>query len=168
MLDGWHDFYAILAMAAATFIGAMFIVASIGGRNMARSRAAAVASFVTPTVIHLSVVLLACALLVVPSLTHRSLGLIAGGGGIVGATVAARILWQVRHSKVDHVDRLWYGGLPLLGYVGIITAAALILAGFPGDLETLALALGVLVVASIRNAWDLIIFLVGEDRSASS
>ena len=167
MLDGWHDFYAILATAAATFIGAMFIVASIGGRNMTRTRASAVASFVTPTVIHLSVVLLACALLVVPSLTRRSLGLIAGGGGIVGAAVATRIFWQVLHSKVDHVDRLWYGGLPLLGYIGIIASAALALADIPGDLEALALALSVLVIASIRNAWDLIIFLVGEDRSAS-
>jgi len=166
MLGGWHDFYAILAMAAGTLIGAMFIVASIGGRNVTRARATAVASFVTPTVIHLSVVLLACALLVVPTLERQTLGIIGVIGGLVGLAAATRICWQVLHSKVDHVDRLWYGGLPLLGYVGIVVAAIMILAQTPFSLETLAAAFGVLIVASIRNAWDLIIYLVGQDRSA--
>ncbi|MDE2230124.1 MAG: hypothetical protein KGL11_13935 [Alphaproteobacteria bacterium] len=166
MLDGWHDFYGILAMAAGTLIGAMFIVASIGGRNMTRTRAAAVASFVTPTVIHLSVVLLACALLAAPTLARQSLGLIAGVGGLIGLATAVRICWWVLRRKVDHVDRLWYGGLPVLEYVGIVAAGAMVLARIPGDIETLAAALGLLVVASIRNAWDLIIYLVGEDRSA--
>ncbi|MGH6968834.1 MAG: hypothetical protein ACREEL_12905 [Stellaceae bacterium] len=165
MLDGWHDFYAILAMAAGTLIGAMFIVASIGGRNMTRARAAAVASFVTPTVIHLSVVLLASALLVVPSLARQTLGAIGVIGGLVGLAVATHIFWQVLHSKVDRVDRLWYGGLPLLGYVGIVGAGAMILAQTLGGFETLAVAFGLLIVASIHNAWDLIIYLVGKDRS---
>jgi hypothetical protein len=165
MLGSWHDFYAILAMASGTLIGAMFIVASIGGR-MTRTRATAVASFVTPTVIHLSVVLLACALLVVPTLDRRTLGIIGLIGGLIGLAAATRIFWQVLHSKVDHVDRLWYGGLPLLGYVGIVAAAAMILSQARFGLETLAAAFGVLIVASIRNAWDLIIFLVGQDHGA--
>ncbi|HYL31869.1 MAG TPA: hypothetical protein VEU53_01810 [Stellaceae bacterium] len=166
MLDSWHDFYVILATAAGTLIGAMFIVASIGGRNMTRARAAAIASFVTPTVIHLSVVLLACALLVVPTLDRQTLGIIGVIGGLIGLAAAAHICWQVLHSKVDHVDRLWYGGLPLLGYVGIVVAAVMIVAQNRFSLETLAAAFGLLIVASIRNAWDLIIFLVGQDRNA--
>src|SRR5215469_3459518 len=131
MLGSWHDFYAILAMVAGTLIGAMFIVASIGGRNMTRTRATAIASFVTPTVIHLSVVLLACALLVVPTLERETLGIIGVIGGLVGLASAARIFWQVLRSKVDHIDRLWYGGLPLLGYVGIVAAAVMILTKTP-------------------------------------
>ena len=166
MLGGWHDFYAILAMVAGTLIGAMFIVASIGGRNMTQTRAAAVASFVTPTVIHLSVVLIACALLVVPTAPPQTLGMIGVVGGLAGLAAATRICWQVLHAKVDHIDRLWYGGVPLLGYVGIIAAAAMILAQDRFSLETLAAALGLLIVASIRNAWDLIIFLVGQDGGA--
>src|SRR6185437_4889820 len=166
MLGSWHDFYAILAMAAGTLSGAMFIVASIGGRNMTRARATAVASFVTPTVIHLSVVLLACALLVVPNLERQTLGIIGVLGGLIGLAAAARIFLQVLHSEVDHVDRLWYGGLPMLGYVGIIVAAILILTQIPFGVETLAAAFGLLIIASIRNAWDLIIYLVGQDRSA--
>lgn len=162
----WHDFYIILATAAGTLIGAMFIVASIGGRNMTRTRAAQVAAFVTPTVIHLSFVLLACALIVVPSIDGRSLGAIAAISGVAGLVAAARILWRVLHTKVDHIDRLWYGGVPMLGYVGVIAAGALIAAHLPVGLETLAAALGVLIVAGIRNAWDLIIFLVAQDRSA--
>lgn len=166
MLGGWHDFYAILAMVAGTLIGAMFIVASIGGRNMTKARAAAVASFVTPTVIHLSAVLSACALLVVPNVPLQTLGVIGIVGGLGGLAAATRICWQVLHAKVDHIDRVWYGGVPLLGYVGIAAAAAMILTQARFSLETLAAALGLLIIASIRNAWDLIIFLVGQDRSA--
>ena len=166
MLVAWHDFYAILAMVAGTLIGAMFIVASIGGRNMTKARAAAVASFVTPTVIHLSVVLSTCALLVVPNMSLQTLGVIGIVGGLGGLAAATRICWQVLHAKVDHIDRVWYGGVPLLGYVGIAAAAAMILTQARFSLETLAAALGLLIIASIRNAWDLIIFLVGQDRSA--
>jgi len=166
MLGGWHDFYAILAMVAGTLLGAMFIVASISGRNMTKARAAAVASFVTPTVIHLSVVLIACALLVVPNLPPRTLGMIGIIGGLAGLAAATRICWRVLHAKIEHIDRVWYGAVPLLGYVGIVAAAAMILAQARFSLETLAAAFGLLIVASIRNAWDLIIFLVGQEGSA--
>ena len=163
MLGGWHDFYAILAMVAGTLIGAMFIVASISGRAMTQARAAAVASFVTPTVIHLSVVLIACALLVVPTLPLQTLGVIGVIGGLAGLAAATRICWRVLRAKIEHIDRVWYGALPLLGYIGIIAAAAMILTQTRFSLETLAAAFGLLIVASIRNAWDLIIFLVGQE-----
>lgn len=166
MIAGWHDFYAILAMVAGTLIGAMFIVASIGGRSLTQTRAAAAASFVTPTVIHLSVVLIACALLVVPAIPLQTLGVIGIAGGLVGFAAATRICWRVLHAKIDHIDRVWYGGVPLLGYVGIVAAAAMILTQARFSFETLAAALGLLIVASIRNAWDLIIFLVGQEGGA--
>lgn len=166
MLGGWHDFYAILAMVAGTLLGAMFIVASISGRNMTKARAVAVASFVTPTVIHLSVVLSACALLVVPTLPLQTLGIIGVAGGLGGLAAATRIGWRVLHAKVDHIDRIWYGAVPLLGYMGIVAAAALILTHAGFSFETLAAALGLLIIASIRNAWDLIIFLVGQEGGA--
>ncbi|MGH6974752.1 MAG: hypothetical protein ACRED7_07035 [Stellaceae bacterium] len=166
MFGSWHDFYAILAMVAGTLLGAMFIVASISGRNMNKTRAAAAASFVTPTVIHLSVVMSACALLVMPTLSLQTLGTIGIVGGFVGLAAATRICWRVLHAKIEHIDRVWYGGVPLLGYVGIVAAAAMILTQTRFGLETLAAAFGLLIVASIRNAWDLIIFLVGQEGGA--
>lgn len=166
MLGAWHDFYAVLAMVAGTLLGAMFIVASISGRNMTKARAAAVASFVTPTVIHLSVVMSACALLVVPSLPLPTLGIIGVVGGLIGLAAAMRICWRVIHAKIEHIDRVWYGGVPLLGYVGILAAATMIITEARFGLETLAAAFGLLIVASIRNAWDLILFLVGQEGGA--
>ncbi len=160
----WRDFYVVLATAAGTLIGAMFIVASIGGRHITRARTAG-ATFVTPTVAHLAVVLVACAFLVVPSLTPGVLGWIAGLGGLVGLAVAAQICGRVLRSKIDRVDRLWYGAVPLLGYAAIVAGGILILAQRPGGRETLAAALGLLVVAGIRNAWDLILYLVGQARA---
>jgi len=91
------------------------------------------------------------------------LGVIGVIGGLGGLAAATRICWRVLHAKVDHIDRVWYGAVPLLGYVGIIAAAAMILTQVRFSLETLAAAFGLLIIASIRNAWDLIIFLVGQE-----
>ena len=51
-LSEWHNFYSVLATASATLLGAMFVVASIGGSLMSEKRAAEVRLFVNPTVIH--------------------------------------------------------------------------------------------------------------------
>ncbi len=167
MLDGWHDFYVILATAAGTLIGAMFIVASIAGRVVRKARTVQVGTFFTATVFHLSVVLFAYALVMVPTLTRPAFGIVVGLGGLTGLGIASRAgLWIQRAPNIDGSDRVWYAVMPVLSYVLIAVAAALIVDGMPAGFETLALALCVLVAAGIRNAWDMIIFIVGQGDAA--
>jgi hypothetical protein len=65
-LREWHNFYSVLATASATLLGAMFVVASIGGSLLTKERAGEVRLFVTPTVIHLSAIVFSCAAAMVP------------------------------------------------------------------------------------------------------
>ena len=167
MLNAWHDFYIVLATVSGTLIGAMFVVASIARPVIRRARAEQVGTFFTATVFHLSLVLLICALVMVPTLTPPAFGIIVGISGLAGLGFAGRTgLWIRRAPNLDGSDRIWYAAMPVIGYILVGVAAVLIVAGRTASLETLALALGVLVAAGIRNAWDMIIFIVGQGENA--
>ena len=111
-LQEWRNFYSVLATAAATLLGAMFIVASIGGSPMTEERAAGVRLFVTPTVIHLSAVVLGCALVMVPSLQMISLGIWFATGGTVGLIYSLSRALRIRKRKLELVNHFWYGAVP--------------------------------------------------------
>jgi hypothetical protein len=166
-LAGWHEFYGLIGTAAATLIGAMFVVVSIGSGFLTPERAAAVRVFLTPTVIHLAAVLFACALSLVPSLgTACFVGLI-GGAGVAGLLHSGHILFvRIWRHNVDHGDRIWYAALPFAGYAVMLAAAAASCWRPAAGLDLLAAALALLLAAGIRNSWDMIVFLVIQPRGS--
>jgi hypothetical protein len=160
MLEKWHDFFLILGAAAGTLIGSMFVVVSIAS-GMIRGGALTSRIFVTPTIVHLAVVLLSCALVLVPTLTPPRLGIIALAGAIVFLAYAARNVFHIgRRRAVEWSDHLWYGICPLIAYLVVLTGAVLLLTDRAGAIETVAFALALLVAGGIRNAWDLILFFL--------
>ena len=154
----WHDFFVLLGTGAATLIGAMFVVASIGSSFLTEQSEPQIRAFMTPTVIHLSTVLLGCALTIVPSIDWPAASVVFGLGGLGGFLYSARTALRVVGNVVMFVDRLWYGIIPTIGYAVILAAALLMGLHARSGLETLAVGLVLLVVASIRNSWDLIVF----------
>jgi hypothetical protein len=157
-LHAWHDFYVLIGTGAATLIGAMFVVASIGSSFLSEQNEPQIRAFMTPNVAHLSTVLLGCALAMVPSLEWTALSVCLGLGGLAGLVYSGRTALRVAGTEVVFVDRLWYGLIPTFAY-GVIAAAAVLMAlRTPGGLEMLAVGLVLLLVASIRNSWDLIVF----------
>jgi hypothetical protein len=165
-LGEWHDCFTVLGTAAATLIGAMFVVVSIGTGFLTRDRASAIRTFLTSTVIHLSTTLLGAALTMVPGLDWRWLGGIIGVVGIMGLVFSLRaMLGFNQHSGTDHSDWFWYAIFPVIGYALLLAAAATALRGMAVSLDLLAAALAFLLVAGIRNAWDMIVFLVTMPRT---
>jgi len=154
----WHDFFVLLGTGAATLVGAMFVVASIGSSFLTEKSEPQIRAFMTPTVIHLTTVLLGCALTIVPSIDWPAASVGFGLGGQVGFLYSARTALRVAGNQVLLVDRLWYGIIPTIGYTVILAAALLMSLRAQDGLETLAVGLVLLLVASIRNSWDLIIF----------
>ena len=55
-LHDWRDFYILGATAGATLVGLMFVFASIGASQLARRNMGAMRAFITPTVVHLSLI----------------------------------------------------------------------------------------------------------------
>src|SRR5271168_1391950 len=81
-LEHWHDFYVLIGSAAATLVGLMFVTASIGTGVFTRENQAGIRSFLSPTVVHFSAILIVCLIEIAPDETWQSVAvlLIAIGG----------------------------------------------------------------------------------------
>jgi hypothetical protein len=166
-LRDWRDFYAVISAAAATILGAMFVAASIGGGSLDRKHATEINLYVTPVVAHLSAVLFAGALTVMPGLTDGILAALLAAGSLAGLAYSAvrwtHITLRVGDS-VETGDRVWYALVPVVAYLGIAGSAAFLAQGMSAGLYLLAASLALLLIACLRNAWDLILFFVANSR----
>ncbi len=165
LLHQWRDFFTVIGGAAAALVGAMFVVVSIGIGFFNRGHATAIGSFLTQTVIHLSIVIVLCAFTMVPTLDWRWFGaglvLAALVGLIYSATVARDV---AKRRELEWVDHFWYAAVPLVGYLAVAAAAYMTLEDRPHPIEVLAFAVALLVIGGIRNSWDMIVFLVTQKR----
>jgi hypothetical protein len=56
----WHDFYAVIGEASATLVALIFVAASIGAEVFTAKHQAGIRSFLSPTVVHFTAVLVIC------------------------------------------------------------------------------------------------------------
>jgi hypothetical protein len=165
LLAPWHDFFVLIGTAAATLIGAMFVVVSIGIGFLSRDRSLAIRVFLTTTVIHLSTVLFGSLLTMVPVLAARWQAIIAGVAGLAGIAYSAHVFWGFRqHTGTVLSDWCWYAVFPFVAYAALATAAALGLYDNEEGLDLFAAVLTALLVAGMRNAWDMLVFLATSSR----
>jgi hypothetical protein len=163
LLHAWHDFYLLVGTASATLVGLMFVTASVGASLFTERNQAGVKAFISPTVVHFSEVLFVCILAAVPSQTWLSLAALVALVVAAGLIYSARIWVQLlvrRSFDVDVVDRLFYALLPIAGYLLALASAVALLLQSSWSLELLAAALITLLLAGIRNAWDMTIWIV--------
>jgi hypothetical protein len=163
LLREWHDFYLLVGTAAGTLVGLMFVSASIGASIYNESHLAAMKAFVTPTVMHFSAMLFIAILVMVPSHTFTTLGVLLGIGGVFGIGYSARVVYAllVRHRfTVDVSDRLFYALIPVLGYALVVASGILLLVKSSWSFNIMAAAVLVLLIAAIRNAWDMTLWAV--------
>ena len=156
----------ILGTASATLIGAMFVVVSIGTGFLTRDRSIGIRTFLTSTVANLSATLFGAALTMVPALDWLWLGGIVGCVGIAGFVLSIReTLGFGQHNHADRSDWFWYTIFPVVGYALLLATATTALRGMAVSLDLLAAALAFLLAAGIRNAWNMIVFLVTMPRT---
>jgi hypothetical protein len=164
LLHDWHDFYVLVGTASATLVGLMFVAVSIGTAIFNEDHRAAVTAFITPTVMHFASVLFACLIATMPSHSWYTLGGLLGAGALAGSVYSGGVAVQMvirNRYKVDLEDRLFYALLPLAGYVLALVAAVLLFthaAAVSADL--IAAAVLTLLLAAIRNAWDMMVWIV--------
>jgi hypothetical protein len=161
-LEHWHEFYLLLGTAAAALVALQFVAASIGAGYLSFEGAAATRIYMTPVIVHFSIVLFACAVGLVPSHTAATFALIIGVGSAIGAVysgiLAARILGD-RSEQVTFDDKLCHGAAPPAGYAIAVASAVMFYVGSSHAAAVLAVALLLLLAVNIRNAWDLTLFM---------
>jgi hypothetical protein len=161
LLHDWHDFYVLVGTASATMVGLMFIAVSIGTNIFNEDRRIGMTAFITPTVVHFAATLFTCLLVTIPSQSWYTLGALLAAGGIAGSIycggLAVRIIVR---AHVDLSDRLFYALLPLFGYMLGLASALLLLMRSVVSPNLIAPAVLILLLAAIRNAWDMMVWIV--------
>jgi hypothetical protein len=164
LMEEWHDFYMLIGTAAATLVGLMFVSASVGGGYMTEERRPGIRTFFSPTIFHFAAALVTCLAVLAPTQRWASLGALLFGCGLVGAAYAGWVWRQMaRHgylSQIDNEDRLWYAQAPVVCHLMVALAAALLLFQLPAGIYLLAATLVLLLLVSIRNAWDITLWVV--------
>jgi hypothetical protein len=163
LMHDWHDFYVLIGTASATLVGLMFVAASIGASVFNEEHRAPMRAFVTPTVVHFAAVLFTSLLVTIPTHSWHGHGALLAAGGLAGAIYCGKILVEIvirRSFNVDFGDRLFYALIPLLGYLLLLISAALLLMRSAAGAEFIAAALLTLLLAGIRNAWDMTVWIM--------
>jgi hypothetical protein len=157
----WHDFFILLGTACATLVGLMFIAVSIGASIFKEENRPALEVFLGPTVVHFTSVLVLCVLAIVPSHSWLSLAGLASLIGFAGFLFSARIWFRLTRSRyeIDYLDRFFYTVLPAIGYLVVLLAAWLLYEQSEWGLDAAAIGLITLLLAGIRNAWDMMTWI---------
>jgi hypothetical protein len=163
LIEDWHDFDLLVGTAAATLVGLMFVAASIGASIYTEKNRPGMQAFISPTVVHFTSVLVLALLALVPTHEWLTLAGLLALVGVAGGVYSANLWMQLfvrRRFDVDIVDRLFYAALPSLGYLLLLLAAFFLLRQSEAGLDLLAAAQITLLLAGIRNAWDMMMWIV--------
>ena len=166
-LRDWQNFYMLMGTAAATLTGLMFVVTTLiaGIEAHLSTLNAAVSAFNTPTVVQFGAVLLLAGVLSAPWQTFSSLRLLLGLvslGMVIYLIIVLRRMWRVPHYRSTLEDWLWYLAYPLLAHVLLIVAAFVLPENPAPALYIIGVAMILLLLVGIRNAWDMVTFLAVE------
>ena len=161
MFSGWQTFYQLTGSAAAELIGLLFIVATLSARRPPPGSEAGVKMFTTPTVFHLALVLVVSALALAPGAEIDSASLVMTAAALVGAGYAIAIAIRIARlpTHTHWSDPWFYGGAPVAAYLALACAAVAAWTRVPHAAYAVGLALLMLLLAAIRNAWDLVTWL---------
>jgi len=115
---------------------------------------------------HFGAALLIAALLSAPWPALWQASLLVGLAGLGGVIYVFIVLWEVRHRLVGYQlvrsDWLWYTLLPLIAYTALLVAGIL-LPIYPAlALFVIAAGTPLLVIMDIRNAWDVVTYMLIE------
>jgi hypothetical protein len=97
MLQGWENFFIVSGTAAATLVGLLFVVVTLGTRLASSQAARGVHVFVTSTLVHFSGVLLVALTVLAPWPVAGLLGL-AGLGYVM---IVVRRMRQIDFIDLD-------------------------------------------------------------------
>ncbi len=162
MFAGWYNFYGAVAQAAATLIGLLFVIVTLGAGLGSRIQETA-RVFVTPTLVHFAAAFFIALLALVPD-GHRvgtAWILICGIAGLAYvAAISRRALSSKFIEPSDHWARAFYVPLLAIAYLLTVTSCVAALAGWPDASIPVAAASAMLLAVGIRNAWAMALFTV--------
>ncbi|HEY1935617.1 MAG TPA: hypothetical protein VGG99_26715 [Acetobacteraceae bacterium] len=167
ILGSWHEFYSLLGTASATMVGLLFVAASVASGAFP-DRRAPLRVFLSASVVHFSSVLAASLVMLAPLRSDYVLAVLILACATVGLVYSCMAWRDTVHdalnASIDLEDRAWYVFLPVVAYVFELGAAIAIACQAADGCAALALAIGMLLVIGIHNAWDITVWMVTRRR----
>ena len=161
LLAGWDNFFVIAGSSAAALTGLTFIVITLAGQDH-RVSANGLGAFVTPTIVHFSMVLVVSAYLSMPHQTALTLDIGTFAAGILGLIYITVIIVRFRRMVPNYVpvieDWVWNVVLPFIAYGTALTVAIIGWTGRHTSVHALAACLVLLMLIGIHNAWDIAVW----------
>jgi len=163
-LQNWQTFYFLVGGAAAGLVGLTFVAITVGSGVINKQDLTGLRVFVNPSLIHFIYVLITASVFVMPTVTRTQLGILLVLAGLVSSGRALGTLpvrW--RGYKLHHVDMhdwVWYFLAPAVSYLMYVGTGTGLLWGARQALDGLAWASILLLVAGIRNTWDMVMWFM--------
>jgi hypothetical protein len=159
-LERWANFYLLAAGAAATLIGLLFVVITLGAERRP-TEAPKIPIYLTPAVIYFASVLMLAGLLIFPTQSRLTANFCICLVGVAGLVYSGAFLFK-GGSKTRYYglhDRIVHAAPPFAAYVLLVSGGVLFLY-YPQRGLTLA-AVGVLLLlgVAIRNSWAIAVDL---------
>ena len=165
MFAGWQTFFQTAAEAAATLTGLVFVVITLAAGRQGPALSTGSRLFTSPTVFHLTSVLVISGLALAPlgaALVPGQVLAAAMSLWALGAFVYAAFLLSgiIRLENTSHWSDLWcYGVAPTLAYAWLTAAAVAAFLRMTYAPHGVAIGMLALLLIAIRNAWDLATWL---------
>jgi hypothetical protein len=163
-LRDWQTFYLLVGGAAAVLIGLLFVAISLAVDMAIDDQRTSLRGWVTPAVVQFTLVLFVSAVSVMPLQQSAVLGALVLLLGVVGLADAgvtlASLLRQGRGRLARGQDWIWRVALPVATSLALSGSGVGLLVGGRAALAWLAGSTVVLLAMALRNAWDLVTWIV--------
>jgi len=152
--EQWANFYVITSAAAATLLGLLFVVITLAAERKRKDKLS-IGTYLTPTVIYFSSVLLMSALLTVPNQTRLSAVTCICLQGVAGLGYCGSLAIRrgAGSAFYEARDLFPYVVFPFGAYALIVAGGLLLLRRAQIGLDLVAAGLLVLLGIAIRNSW---------------
>jgi len=169
MLQAWETFYLVVGTSAGALVGVMFIVATLTAELAVDQLNRGTIIYQSPTVFHLGVIVAVGALALIPDHLISFAAVLFAVLGTCGFVYTGLTLWRTfeRYDfyQATQWDRLFFGVLPAICYLLMIAGGAAVFWAPEVAAELVAAATLLLLLVSIRNAWDIATFSVRLTRN---
>ena len=164
MFAEWDSFYLLVGSASGGLIGLLFVVATLSAGRDGSLLSQANRTYITPVVFHFAVVFYVSGIAFVPGLHPVAAGLLIAGAALAGLVycgiVSLRLARGLVPTPPHWTDLHFYGLLPAVAYVCLVVSAAVVAGASEAGATGIAGSALALLLIGVRNAWDLVTFLV--------
>ena len=162
MFETWQNFFLLIGPSAAALIGWLFVVATLTQNSSNHAQTAyGMRVYSTPIVFHLAMIVLVCALTLMP---HTPVAVIAGAVIAIAAVGLVYCLYVGREMRSGRLAGHWQDFWTYAVAVAIVYAVQLaagigLVLGCPESCWMLAGSFLAQLMVAIYNAWDLVTWI---------